>query len=417
MTNRSFGDFDALAREYWARMGEMMQQGAVPPAGLPGWDDAMGAWSRMATGGVPGVDDMVGRFDRQARDWYGRFQELAAGFIGRDAGAADVAEACKQMLGGAMAQPFADMFDTMGGPGQQGFDQWMKQAGPFLGALQGEGRAWLGMPTFGFNREHQARWQRIAQLHMDYQSRSQACQALLAEAGQKAFQFFEDKLADHAQPGRQLTSARALFDLWVDAAEEAYAEVAMSPRYREDFGEMVNAQMRLRAAVQHEVELVAGLFGMPSRTEIDSAHRKIVQLERELRRLRDAVAGAASATVAPAKATAPATGAKAPARSRSSTAAPVRRAEARTASSKPTAKAASAKKPLPAKRVAAKKASAKRMSTKDGPAKGASVKKRASSTAATRAARSTAARRTPATRKAASKPVTKVPRPRVKGGR
>ena len=45
--------------------------------------------------------------------------------------------------------------------------------------------------------------------------------------------------------------------------------------------------MRLRAAVQGEVEHATAQLGMPTRTEIDAAHRKIVQLERELRRLRD----------------------------------------------------------------------------------------------------------------------------------
>jgi hypothetical protein len=37
-----------------------------------------------------------------------------------------VADAWKKMLGGAGANPFADMFASMGGQGQQGFDQWFE---------------------------------------------------------------------------------------------------------------------------------------------------------------------------------------------------------------------------------------------------------------------------------------------------
>ncbi|AWV07092.1 class III poly(R)-hydroxyalkanoic acid synthase subunit PhaE [Marilutibacter maris] len=299
MANNPFGsDFESLAKQYWNQWGEMMRAGAAPGAqamppnfaaggGMPGWEEAIGWWSQLARGAQPDANAAVGRFDRQARDWFGRIQQLAAGFAGQNPAVSEVVAAWKNMLGGGNANPFGDVFASMGGRGQQGFDQWMEQVAPFIASMQGEGRSWMGMPAFGFSREHQQRWQRIGQLQVDYQQRSQACQALMAEAGQRAFGHFERKLEEHAEPGRQLSSARALFDLWVDAAEEAYAEVAMSPRYREDFGEMVNAQMRLRAAIQHEVELVAGLFGMPSRTEIDSAHRKIVQLERELRRLRD----------------------------------------------------------------------------------------------------------------------------------
>ena len=111
----------------------------------------------------------------------------------------------------------------------------------------------------------------------------------MTEATQLAFRRFEDKLAERSEPGRQLGSARALFDLWIDAAEEAYAEIALSPKFREVYGDYVNSQMRVRAAVQQEIEEMCGLFGIPGRTEIDATHRKIVQLEREVRRLRDAL--------------------------------------------------------------------------------------------------------------------------------
>jgi polyhydroxyalkanoate synthase subunit PhaE len=111
----------------------------------------------------------------------------------------------------------------------------------------------------------------------------------MLEAGRDAFERFERKLAERSEPGRQLQSARALFDLWIDAAEEAYAEIALSSGFRKVYGELVNAQMRVRAGIQREVELFGGLFGMPGRTEVDAAHRKIAELERQLRRLRDAV--------------------------------------------------------------------------------------------------------------------------------
>jgi hypothetical protein len=99
---------------------------------------------------------------------------------------------------------------------------------------------------------------------------------------------FESKLAEREEPGRQLKSARELFDLWIDAAEESYADIALSPEFRDAYGALVNAQMRLRAGVQKEVELAGAMLGMPTRTEIDAAHRKIAELERALRRMRNA---------------------------------------------------------------------------------------------------------------------------------
>jgi len=74
----------------------------------------------------------------------------------------------------------------------------------------------------------------------------------------------------------------------------------------------VNAQMRLRAGVQKEVEFASGLFGMPTREEMDAAHRKIAELERTVRRMRDAQA-AATTTAPPHGATREAAASSAPA--------------------------------------------------------------------------------------------------------
>ena len=43
------------------------------------------------------------------------------------------------------------------------------------------------------------------------------------------------------------------------------------------------------------MEQAAAQMGMPTRTEVDSAHRKIAELERALRRMRDAAPEAKSA--------------------------------------------------------------------------------------------------------------------------
>ena len=63
----------------------------------------------------------------------------------------------------------------------------------------------------------------------------------MAKTSQDAYARFESKLAEREEPGRQLGSVRALFDLWVDAAEEAYAASALSLEYRKAYGELVNA--------------------------------------------------------------------------------------------------------------------------------------------------------------------------------
>ncbi|HET7126958.1 MAG TPA: class III poly(R)-hydroxyalkanoic acid synthase subunit PhaE [Lysobacter sp.] len=281
--------FESLARQYWSAWGEALRAGAAPASpGVPDWKDAVDWWSKLAHGGRTEANDAVERFNRQARDWYGQMQQLAAQFAGRDAGAADIAAEWKRALGASGENPFPEMFRAMRGSGARGLEQWVEDASPWLDAMRREAGGWLGVPTFGLGREHQERLQKLAQAQLDLQQCESAYNALMLKALQRAYELFESKLAEREEPGRQLKSARELFDLWIDAAEEAYADIALSPEFRDAYGAMVNAQMRLRAGVQEEVELAGAMFGMPTRTEVDAAHRKIAELERALRRMRDA---------------------------------------------------------------------------------------------------------------------------------
>ena len=212
-------------------------------------------------------------------------QQVAAQFAGRDSSAQDIANAWRQALGGAGANPFESLFTGMRGPGLEGLEQWSEAAKPFLQGMRSEVMGSLATPTFGFTREHQERQQALVKAQLQWQDTLSAYNTLMGNVSKDAYARFETKLAEREEPGRQLTSARALFDLWVDAAEEAFAESALSPEYRQVYGAMVNAQMTLRSGIQRMAEESASSMGMPGRTELDSAHRKIADLERQMRRM------------------------------------------------------------------------------------------------------------------------------------
>jgi len=345
------GDFESVAQQYWSLWGDALRQAGAAPAaslhgGAPGWQQTVDWWSKLVPGGHGQVNDVVGRFQRQASDWFGQMQQVAAQFVGRDPAASDIGRAWREALGMAdpvpAHNPFADIFRSMQG-GAHGLDGWMQQVRPWLENLQRDGDRWLHLPTFGLAREHQERWQQLAQAHQDYQRRMGEYDQLMLKVAQDAFARFEGKLEERAEPGRQLQNARALFDLWIDAAEEAYAQVAMSDDFRHVYGGLANAQAGLRLAVQREVEQVCALFGMPTRTEVDSAHRKIVELERALRKA--ARAQAAAPRRAPAQ--------------REAAPAPAQEAEARQAQAPVPAKPKAAKKRAPARRKAPPKAAPK----------------------------------------------------------
>jgi class III poly(R)-hydroxyalkanoic acid synthase PhaE subunit len=308
-------------------------------------------WAPWARDGRASIDDAVVRMNAQAGDWLGRMQDLAQRFARKQASPADVAKAWQDALGAGGSNPFAAMLAQGTGPGANGVEQWMQQMIPMWESWQAQISGLFNMPAFGPAREQQERWQSLLKARMDYQQSTAAYAALLMGCGKRAFAVFEARLAERSEPGRQIDSARGLFDLWIDSAEEAWAEVALSPEYRRVYGEMTNAQMRVRAGVQDQVERIAGQFGMPTRTEVNSGHRKVTQLEREVRELKQRLAAleanaGKSAAASPAKA------------------APVARAAAKPVAKAPKAGRTAAKKPAlaphkpikPAKPVAPRRA-------------------------------------------------------------
>jgi class III poly(R)-hydroxyalkanoic acid synthase PhaE subunit len=279
-------------------------------------------------------------------DMYARMQEVASRMASGGASPEAFASEWKRALGATSPNPFTSAFKAMGGQGMQGLDAWNAAVAPWLEAARREGGALLGLPAFGIGREHQERLQALAQAQLEAARREGEFNLLMLRALERAHALFGAKLTQRSAPGKALDSARALFDLWIDAAEEAYAEIALSPEFRSAYGALVNAQMRVRQGVQREVEQAAAQVGMPTRTEIDSAHQRIAELERALRRMRDG----ADAT--------PATHAAKPAAT-----------PAATPAAKPAAKPAAARKPSP--RPAPSPAAKKPMPKPPAPAKGA----------------------------------------------
>lgn len=387
-------DLERLARRYWDAWRDALQRtmpgndwnpmGAAPSsAGAMPWGDPT-QWFKGAAPPPDAGTDALRQLQSMAGPWLEQMQRVAAGFVGREASPEAITAAWREAMGG---NPVGTMFGGLQGPGIEGWDTWLQRLKPWLdaaGASQamGGGRDAFSLPTFGLTREHQERWQHLGRALADHQRSQQDYQTLLMQASTSAFGIFERKLAAR-DPATPIETPRALFDLWIDAAEEAYADVALSPAFRKAYADMVAGQMRLRQAVQREVEQACRVLDLPTRTELDGAHRKIADLERALRRMRDrldAIEGAgahatATSTAPPRRPAGPTrvvTTAPDPAASKSRVAAEDA-APAQPAAKRATVKRAPAKKSA-AKKVAVKKTAAKKVAAKKSTTKRAVTK-------------------------------------------
>ena len=289
-------DWQALQQQYWNAWSDATRGVVQPPTMGTPWQEGLEQWSKLF-GNAGKQTETADRLISSAKNYVALMQSIlsaAAGKVPQGFAVPNWTEALRNgfnMPGmDAMFRnnPFAKIFGDMRGPNLQGFGQLPQNFAPFLDQMKKEGLSWLHAPAFGFAREHQEHYQQMAASFMEFQDALGRYNALMLKSSQRSFEIFEGKLGEHDEPGRQIDSMRALYDLWVDAAEEAYAEIALSDEFRKVYGDVVNSQMRVRQAIQKEVERMSTDFGMPTRSELNSVHKRLHDLRREVRNGRSA---------------------------------------------------------------------------------------------------------------------------------
>ncbi len=279
--------------------------GGMPGAGFgqpPGWPKGLEQWTRMfADAGKQ--SETAERLQNSAKSYlamiHSMFGAAAAQQAGMGATHANPMQSWLESLRSVAApsagfglpgmdsyslnNPFAKALRDMAGHGAKGFTEMPAAFAPFIEQLRQDGLSWLKVPAFGVGREHQEHYQKTAIAFVEYSQALQNYNALMGKASQRGFELFEVKLTERGESLRSIESLRALYDLWVDAAEEAYAEIALSEEFAKVYGELANTQMRARAQVQAEVERVSTDLGMPTRSELNSLHKRVHDLRREVR--------------------------------------------------------------------------------------------------------------------------------------
>ncbi|MGA9335521.1 MAG: class III poly(R)-hydroxyalkanoic acid synthase subunit PhaE, partial [Rudaea sp.] len=282
-------DWQALQSQYWNAWSDATRSvvGETPQVQTP-WHQGIEQWTQLF-GNSGKQSESVDRVLGSAKAYVALMQSMFAAANGKQVGGESFQGWVESLRNGlnmpgtdaAMQDnPLASMLSAISGPGAHGFDQLAASFAPMLNQAREENLSWLRMPTFGYSREQQEQQQQALIAFSDYQKALRQYNALILKSSQRSFEIFETKLAERGEPGRQIESMRALYDLWVDAAEEAYAQIASSEEFCKAYGELVDAQTRVRAKLQSQVERVCTDLGMPTRTELNSVHRRLHDMRR-----------------------------------------------------------------------------------------------------------------------------------------
>lgn len=262
--------------EYWAAWGRAVQQAAHPAGGGADPFGFFAAGPAQAPGASGGP-------------WLQAIYQLASQALEQGLDSAGIAQAWRNILKTSALWPGKQSgAEVFGSNHWQQLAQWLKP--------------WLDSPAFGPAREHASRWQQLLQLQARAEAAAEQLQGVLEQVMEQAIVRFEQLLAAHGATLPPLKDVRALMDVWIEAAEQAWEHAALGEEFARISAAASSAQLRLQQAVQAEVGRIAALIGLPARHEVDQAHQRIAQLERQVASLL-AVLGTAATAAQPAAAT------------------------------------------------------------------------------------------------------------------
>jgi class III poly(R)-hydroxyalkanoic acid synthase PhaE subunit len=180
--------------------------------------------------------------------------------------------------------------------GHQSFAHTMNKAGQVWASfLQsstagGKNQAYAGfdllhahmLPGLGYTREKQEQMNDLFRLWIDFRHKTNAYDAGMAKIGLEAVKKFQDWLSNPPEGHEPVTTLKGVYAKWIDACEDIYAQYAMSEEYSRLYGESVNALMSLKKQQNALMDDIADQFNLPSRQEVDSLHKQMHALKREL---------------------------------------------------------------------------------------------------------------------------------------
>jgi class III poly(R)-hydroxyalkanoic acid synthase PhaE subunit len=148
----------------------------------------------------------------------------------------------------------------------------------------------LESPSLGYTRELDDRLRKGFRAWQQYRRADSEYQLVVAEAWIMLFEQFQRELMTMAENGQQVESLEALANLWMNTADPIFIEVFRSDKYIAAQNELLNAIMRHRIQQRDIAELVLEFYDIPTRAEVDEAHRSIYTQRKEIKALKTAQA-------------------------------------------------------------------------------------------------------------------------------
>jgi len=284
-------DWFGQQKQYWDSWFSQQRQffGAAPDAAqnpyatlLQGWQDAL-----SQGGTAPGGTDVFRQFFVRAGESYmNLLQQFSQGAAEAKPFEQLTQEWVENLKGFFTAAPQGSPF-TQGFAGAFGGKDPLSALDPF--------NFIASFPGIGYTREKQEQLNHLYQQWSNYEARAREYTASMSKVGLEALQKFQEYVSNPPEGAAPLKSLKEVYGKWVDICEDIYAKYAMTEEYTRLYGEVVNALMAFKKKQNEVLDDLIGQANLPTRAEVDSLHKRLHELKREVAALKSAKPAAKAA--------------------------------------------------------------------------------------------------------------------------
>ncbi|MCD4687218.1 MAG: class III poly(R)-hydroxyalkanoic acid synthase subunit PhaE [Anaerolineae bacterium] len=148
----------------------------------------------------------------------------------------------------------------------------------------------LQSPGLGLTRELNEKIAHGFDSWLDFRRASADYQSKLGDMWSEAFEQLMHEMKELSERGEMVSSVRGLLLLWGQVADRVFVKTFRTDEYVQIQGQMLNAAMAYRVQVREIMEYVLNALDLPTRSEVDEAHRNIYELRREVKALKKELA-------------------------------------------------------------------------------------------------------------------------------
>ncbi len=141
----------------------------------------------------------------------------------------------------------------------------------------------LDVPGIGLTGHLQEKTQKTIRLWNDYQLNNDEYNAAFAVLGKEALDMLAREIQARADSDNKITSLKEIYNMWVDANEEVFAEYAMTEEYAILYANLVNSLARFKKHYNEMMEDMLETMNLPTMQGVESIAKQQHVIKQELR--------------------------------------------------------------------------------------------------------------------------------------